>query len=249
MASQGATPPHALESPTSEPGGPPARLEPMMLAYLTLTGDTEQYARWKDRLEGIRQAEAIERTRDPEERAILANKEAWRQARETGKLGALFGLGLASLWMSFLIPTYALGHGFGWLAALTFLLPVPLAWKVSRRAWERATIRGMRDLGRRPTMRRRMRALGLGLARSFGAGFAFGFALVFLQGLLTWFMTPAPTLMQELWLDLVTGGCAGAVTGGMAMLLGPLVGRPVPEAADALGPGGAALPALARGED
>lgn len=228
----------------------PTTVEPMMLAYLTLTGDTAQYERWRDRIERIRQADAVGEAKDPESRALLANGPAWRQMRETGKLGALFGLGISSLWMTWLIPLYALGHGFGWLAALAFLLPVPIAWKLGRRLWEQAALAGMRDLGRRPTLRRRLRTLMRGLFRSFGAGFGFGFTLVFLQALITWFMTPAPTLVEELLIDAFHGGLAGTVTGAMGMLLGPLVARPMP-GVDEQGP---ALseprrPLLASGED
>lgn len=206
----------------------PAKLEPMMLSHLLVTGDTEQYNLWRDRIETILQADAVEDEPDPEAKAILANKHAWRQMRETGKLGALYGLGIGSLWMTMLIPLYAIEHGFGWLAGLSFLLPVPIAWRTGRRLWERAALAGMKDLGRRPTLRRRMRTMFRSIFRSFSAGFGFGFTLVFLQALITWFMTPAPTLLQELLWDAYHATLAGTVSGTMGMMLAPLIGRSAP---------------------
>jgi len=218
----------------------PTKLEPMMLAHLVLTGDQAQQARWRAQLDAIRQADAISAAPDPETKAILANKSAWRQMRVTGKLGATFGLGLGTFWMAWLLPTYAVGHGFGWLAAATFLLPVPLAWKFGRRLWEQASLAGMRDLGERPSLRKRLNVVFRSMFRAFNAGFGFGFSLVFLTTLITWFMTPAPTLAAELLSDAWLGSIAGLVTGSMSMMLAPLVGRGVPPGdgqVRALGPG------------
>lgn len=217
----------------------PARLEPLMLTHLALTGDADQYNEWRDRVESVLQADAVEAAPDPESKAILASKPAWRQMRETGKLGALYGLGIGSLWMTWLIPMYAIEHGFGWLAGLSFLLPIPIAWRFGRRLWERAALAGMRDLGRRPSLRKRLRTGVKSLFRSFSAGFGFGFTLVFLQALITWFMTPAPTFLQELLWDGFHATIAGTITGTMGMMLGPLVGRAAPAAPQLLPPSSA----------
>lgn len=199
-----------------------------MMAHLALTGDAKQYKHWKDRVDAIAQAEAVDQARDPESKALLADKAAWEQLRATGKFGANFGLALGALWMSVLMPLYAVAHGFGWAASMAFLLPVPIAWRFGRKLWERASLQGMRDLGKRPSLRKRMRTAVRSVARSFGAGFAFGFTLVFLQALITWFMTPAPTFTEELLIDAFHGSLAGTVTGTFSMLLAPLVGRQAP---------------------
>ena len=218
------------EDDRPKPAELPARLEPLMVAHYALTGDSEQYTQWREKIETIRQTEALARAEDPESRAILLERSAWQQMRITGKLGTLFGLGLSSFWMAWLLPVYALWHGFGWMAALTFLLPIPIAWRVGRRLWERAALAGMKDLGKRPNLRRRVKTAFRSVARSFGAGFGFGFTLVFLQALITWFMTPAPTLLEELIVDGFSGTVAGLVSGAMGVMLAPLVGRPAPEA-------------------
>jgi hypothetical protein len=188
-----------------------------MLVHLAVTGDTKQHKRWRDRVESIAQAEAVDDARDPETKSLLADRHAWEQMRATGKFGANFGLALGALWMSVLMPLYAVAHGFGWLASMAFMLPVPMAWRFGRRLWERAAVKGMRDLGKRPSLRKRITA-----------GFGFGFALVFLQALITWFMTPAPTLIEEILIDAFHGSIAGTVTGVFSMLLAPLVGRQAP---------------------
>lgn len=218
----------------------PAKLQPMMWAHLVLTGDRAQSARWSAQLEAIRQADAVDAAPDPETKAILANKGAWKQMRLTGRLGSVFGMGLGSFWLAWLLPTYAVGHGFGWLAASAFMLPVPIAWKVGRKLWERASVAGMRDLGQRPSFRKRLNVMGRSLFRAFNAGFGFGFSLVFLTTLITWFMTPAPTLAAELLFDLRDGAMIGTITGCVSMMLAPLVARGIPpgdSSMRALGPG------------
>lgn len=206
----------------------PAKLEPMMVAHLALTGDRAQNARWRAQLEAIRQADAVDAAPDPQSKAILANKDAWKQMRVTGRLGSVFGLGLGSLWLAWLLPTYAVGHGFGWLAAASFLLPVPIAYKVGRKLWESASLAGMRDLGERPSFKKRLAVMARSMFRAFNAGFGFGFTLVFLTTLITWFMTPAPTLLAELMLDLRDGAIIGTFTGTISMVLAPLIGRGIP---------------------
>ncbi len=222
------------DDPLHPPRPLPATIEPMLWAHLLVSGDVVQQQAWRERIEAIEQARALDHATDPEVRSIIASPRAWRQIRETGRLGATYGMGMGTMWMAWLLPTYALGHGFGWLAAASFLLAVPLAWRVGRRSWERAALAGMVDTGRKPSPRRRFRSFGRGVFRSFAAGYSFGFTLVFLQALMTWFMTPAPTLAMELLLDLYHGAVAGLISGGMSVILAPLASRKVPDATEAL---------------
>jgi hypothetical protein len=216
----------------TEPSPPaeklPMRIEPMMLTHLALTGDVTQHREWRARIESILQMQAIEHTQDPEAKRLLARERVWRRVRITGKTGALSGMVLASGWMAWLLPTYAIGHGFGWLAAASYLLPVPIAWKLARRLWEKASLYGMKDLGTLPTRPRRMAMWPRAMMRSAIAGFGFGFTLIFLQGLVSAFMTPLPTVSAELMADAWLGLVAGFISGGLSTLLTPLVSRPPP---------------------
>jgi hypothetical protein len=206
----------------------PARIEPLMLAHLAMTGDVAQHKEWRERIEAILQMQAIEREQDPEARRLLARTRVWRQMRAVGKAGAVTSTALGAAWMSWLIPLYALDHGFGWPAALMYLLPVPIAWKIGRRLWERAALKGMKDNGSSPSLMKRLGAFRKGLVRSMVAGFGFGFTLVFLQGLISWFMTPAPTLGLELYLDTLVAAVGGVLAAGASTVLTPLVSRPPP---------------------
>lgn len=207
----------------------PAIVEPLMALHLLITQDTEQNRHWNDRIEAIRQASAVEAAPDPPSKRLLASRAAWDEMRTTGQLGATLSIGLGAAWMAWLVPLYAIGHGFGWLAALTYLLPVPLATRVARTLWERASLAGMRDLGQRPTLRQRLATLARGTIRSFGAGFGFGFTLTFLQGLISAFMTPEPTLIAELVADAAFATVAGMVSGTLSTIMAPLVSRAAPE--------------------
>lgn len=219
-----------LDDPNeSETRDLPMRLEPMMLAHLALTGDVAQQKRWREQLEVIRQTQAIAEEDDPETRALLLGDKAWAQIRTTGLVGALLNGGLGVMWLSMLVPMYAIGHGFGWLASLTLALPLPIAWKVSRRLFERSARKGMRALRRRDGAARRLAVFAANLPRTAVAGFSFGFVLMFLQGLLTWFMTPAPTIGLELWTDFYYAVLAGTITGGASMAMAPLASRPPPK--------------------
>jgi hypothetical protein len=219
-----------LEAPeTTEREDLPAMLEPMMLTHLALTGDMQQYRDWRDRVENIEHGRALEDAPDSQSRAILEDKEAWLQMRTTGKLGAAFGLGLGLLWLSTLVPFFAVAHGIG-LWALVFFLPLPIAWRVGQKLWEDAALAGMKDVGRRPTLRRRIRALAKAIVRGFGAGFGFGFTMTFLQFLLTWFFNAAPSLLAELASDTLHATIGGTVFGCFGMLLAPLVARGSPAA-------------------
>jgi H+/Cl- antiporter ClcA len=67
------------------------------------------------------------------------------------------------------------------------------------------------------------------LMRSATAGFGFGFTLVFIQGLISAFMTPLPTIGAELFWDATLGAALGAVAGLVsAVVLTPMVLRPPP---------------------
>lgn len=222
----------------------PARVEPMMLAHLAFTGDVKQYRKWRDRIDEVRHQHAIAEAPDTECREILREREAYLQMRTIGSLGAAFGLGLGFMWMSVFLPLFAAQQGLAWWQLLPLFLPIPVAWKVGSKLWEDASLAGMRDVGKRPSVRRRLRALGKSVVRGFGAGFGFGFTLLFLQGLMTYIfgLNPAPTLMAELASDAYVGTIAGAVSGTFGMLLAPMVARGAPsveeEAAQrALGPG------------
>ena len=193
-----------------------------------VSGDRSQTKDWADRIEAIEHAQDLDREPSTEGKAILSNIQAWRQVKATGLVGATGGLGLGALWMSWLIPLYAVGHGFGWLVASSYLLPVPLAWRVGRRLWEGAALQGMKELGPNPTPQQQLRTLSSGMVRGMMAGAGMGFTLVFAQALISWFMTPAPTLGQELLIDLVHGTMGAAFGATVGAVFGPLVGRPAP---------------------
>jgi hypothetical protein len=220
---------HLAETTTpTAPEKLPARLEPMMLAHLALTGDVAQHREWRDRVEAVLQMQAIEREQDPDAKRLLARTRVWKQIRAAGKVGATTSLAIGAAWMSWLIPLYAIEHGFGWATSLAYLLPIPIAWKVGRRLWEKAALAGMKDNGSSPTLLRRMNAFRRSLVRTMIAGFGFGFTLVFLQGLISWFMTPAPTLGLELYLDAMIGAVGGLIAAAGSTVLTPLVSRPPP---------------------
>lgn len=199
-----------------------ARVRPLMWAHYALTRDRRTRRMWQRRIDAIEQAEAVEDAPTEREKRLLAHGAVWRHVRRTGRRGVRFGLALSALWLAWLLPTYVFGHGFGaW--ALVFLLPIPVATRLGRRMWESAALEGLRHFGDTPTPSERVATLVRSAMGSFGAGFSFAFHLVFLQGLLTWFMTPAPTLGIEVGLDLMAGLTAGMLCGGASMMLAPSV--------------------------
>lgn len=206
------------------PQGLPWYTAPLMLTHLAVTRDLDQHRAWRERVEGIKMVEALTRVRGHKVRAMLRRPRVWSMVRRSSQVAATTNLAAASPWILWLVPLYAAGHGFGWLAALTFLLPVPIAWMVARRLYEDAAIASLREAnleqerGLTPTRR-----WISGAARSFTAGFGFGFTLLFLQGLISWFMTPAPTLAMELLLDAYLATVAGVFSGGVSMLAAPLI--------------------------
>lgn len=224
-----------LPLPTRRPpsvGGPPyrklpARVKPLMWAHYALSRDKRAQRMWRKRVEDILQAEAIDTAPTEREKQLLARRPVWRHVRKIGKRGTTLGLLLSSLWMLWLIPTYAFGHGFGW-AALLYLLPVPIAMRLGRQLWEAAALEGMRHYGETPTPAERAASLVRAAMGSFGAGFGFAFNLVFLQGLISWFMTPAPTLGIEIGLDIMMGLTAGILCGSVSMAMAPMVAPSIP---------------------
>jgi hypothetical protein len=220
--------PQSGDAPAERRRDLPVWLEPMMWTHTALTGDVKQYRRWRERIQDVKHRQAVERAPDTETRAILRERDAWSQMKTTGKLGASFGMGLGLLWTSHVAWYFAVYLGLGWPAVLLMVLPVPLAWRVGTRLWEDASVGGMRDIGKKPNLKRRFRALVKGLFRGFGAGFGFGFTLVFAQLLLSWFVSPAPTLAMELASDLSWATGCGMVGGTFGMLLAPLLAQGAP---------------------
>lgn len=201
----------------------------LLMTHLALSRDMAQHRTWKTQVEGLRMMDTLERVDGPRTRAALRRPHVWRKVRRVGAVGASLSLAASAPWMLWLLPAYALGHGFGWLAALSFLLPVPLAWKVGRRLYESATINSMQDAERSGPLASVLRWSN-STARTFGAGFGFGFTLIFLQGLITWFMTPASSLALELYLDLYLALVGGGLLGMVSTVVSPLVATSGPAA-------------------
>lgn len=219
--------------PPASAASPPKRLsgltKPLVWLYRSVFGESRQADEWSNRIEAIEQANAIDAEPSTEGKALLADRATYRQVKATGLVAAMGGMSIGALWMSWLIPLYAYGWGFGAWAYL-YLLPVPFAWRVGRRMWERAALQGMKELGPQPSPQQQLRTLSSGMIRAMGAGAGMGFALVFSQALISWFMTPAPTLLQELLIDLVHGTGGAAVGAAVGAIFGPLVGRGAPNA-------------------
>jgi hypothetical protein len=198
----------------------------MMLAHLVLSGDVAQRREWQDQIEAIHQAKAIDAEPSYERKRLLARDRIWRSMRRNGRIGALYNLSLSTAWLALLIPSYAVFQGFGWPAALAFLLPVPIAWKASRKLFERATLETAVDTNDRSlTLVQKLGLLPRASLRTFSAGFAFGAVLLLLQGLISVFMTPAPTIMQEIYWDALYALVAGTVSGTASMALAPLLAQ------------------------
>ncbi len=197
----------------------PWYIGPLMWTHFAVSFDLSQHRQWKERVEGVQMLDALERVRGHETRSLVRRPEVWRRIQFVSAAGANVNLLASTSWLVWLVPLYALGHGFGWFAAMAFLLPIPIAWKVSRRLYQGAAIESIRDANRSSTVRRWVGSA----ARTFGAGFGFGFTLLFLQGLISWFMTPAPSLAMELFLDGFYALIAGTVSGTTSLLLAPLI--------------------------
>lgn len=196
----------------------------MTLTHLAMSRDVAQHRQWRAQAEGIQMLETLDRVKDHRTRALLRRRPVWKLVRGVSRAGASLNLAASAPWLLWLIPLYALGHGFGWLAALAFLLPVPIAWGVAQRLFEDAAIESIHDAEheKESPLGSLQRWTG-GTARSFVAGFGFGFTLLFLQGLISWFMTPESSLMMELFLDAYNATIGGLVSGGVSMLVSPVI--------------------------
>jgi hypothetical protein len=205
-----------------------------MYAHLLLTGDLGQHRQWAQRVEKMEQAGELTACDDSQERALVARADTWRIIRSmswwaTGLTLLYCGLETASL-----VQDYAVGFGFGWARALTYLLPLPLAWAAGRRLFQNGVLSNMKYLGANPPMERRAKGWVRAALTGAIAGFGAMFVLNFLQGLISWFMTPAPTLMMELYLDVYNAVNAGVWAGGLGAVLFPLLSRSVPARGSAL---------------
>lgn len=202
-------------------------VKPLVWLHRLVSGDRAQHAEWRARLESIEQAAAIDAEPSTEGKALLADRRTYRQIRTTSLVASSGMMSLGAVWMASLIPVYWLGWGFGpW--SLAYLLPVPLAWRLGRKMWDRAALQGMKELGDKPTPQQQLRTLSAGMVRGMAAGAGMGFSLVFLQALISWFMTPAPTLGLELTWDLFHGSMGAAVGAMAGAIFGPLASRPAP---------------------
>lgn len=206
-------------------------VKPLVWLYRLVGRDRRQAKDWEDRIEAIEHAQDIDAEPSTEGKAILGDIHAWRQVKATGLVGTTGGMGMAALWLAWLVPVYAIEFGVGWLAATSLLLPVPLAWRVGRRLWEGAALQGMKELGPNPTSQQQLRTLSSGMLRGMAAGAGMGFTLVFGQALIAGLFlgTPHyPTLIGELMVGLVQGTMGASVGACVGAIFGPLVGRPAP---------------------
>lgn len=233
-----------LKGETAEAAGPTFALAPLMYAHLLITRDLPQHRAWRERLEKIEQANELSEVTDPAERALLARPDVWRDLRRVSWWASAFTFTWCSYVTAKLVGDYAVGFGFGYAAAGSYLLPLPLAFMVGRKLYQQGCLSVMKYLGPNPDGKRQMKSWLWAMLASFGAGFGFAFTLTFLQGLISWFMTPAPTLWLELWMD-VTNAVEAAVYGGaVSSVMWPLLCRKAPSRAELTEREVAPVPAL-----
>lgn len=209
---------------------PSVALVPMMYAHLLLTGDWSQHKAWRERSEKIEQQNELAETTDPGERALIARPEVWREVRRMSWWATNFTLLYCAVETAKLISDYATGFGFGWAAAGTYALPIPIAWMIGRRLFQQGSVGVMKYLGPNPSGSKQAKSWFRAMAASFtaGFGFGFGFALTFLQGLISYFMTPAPTIWLELWMDVTNAFWAALPAGLVSSVMWPLLCRRAP---------------------
>src|SRR5262245_16919272 len=197
---------------------------PLMAVHRVLTGDRQQYVSWKDRIDKILQSTRLSRTRSPMLRKVIAHQPAWRRARGFGRLGSFVVLAVAGSITLYLSMVYSQLLHFGAWPWLLFVLPLVPAAMVAKRSLENGALAAMASTGGDSDGARSRSAAFHGFLRSFAAGFKGGFALLFLQGLMSWFLTPAATIGQELILDtalaLQVGVAMGALTAPLGLFLG-----------------------------
>lgn len=198
---------------------------PLMVMHRALSGDRKQYSLWKERFEKILQSHRLSRTRSAALRKVIAHGPAWKRARGFGRLGTFFVLGLAG-WTTYNISLfYGQFLNFGLWPWLLFVPPLVPAAIHTKRALEDAALASMAATrGEDEGTRRRTAALA-GVLHSFKAGFTGGFLLLFLQGLMSWFLTPAASLAQEVVLDATVALQYAFVMGSFTAPLGLVLGR------------------------
>jgi hypothetical protein len=196
-----------------------------MVLHRVMTGERRQYVVWRERLERILKSHRLTRARSSMLRRVIAHEPAWRRARGFGRLGTFVVLGIATYITLQFSLIYSQLFNFGVWPWLLFVPPLLPAGIVAKRALENAALGTMASThGDTESARSRSAALS-GVLRTFWAGFAGGFSLVFLQGLLSCFLTPAPTLLQELLLDVGFGLQHGVMFGVFTAPLGLVLGR------------------------
>ena len=198
---------------------------PLMAVHRLLTGDRKQHGIWKDRLDRVLQLQRLRRARGSMLRKVIAHQPAWRRARGFGRMGTFVVVGLGAYITAQLGFIYSELLHFGIWPWLLFVPPLIPAGMVAKRALENAALGSMAATTGNNEAARSRRAAWSGVVRSFCAGFTGGFSLLFLQGLLSWFLTPAPTLAQELFLDVRFAATYGVLFGVIAAPLGLVLGR------------------------
>ena len=233
-----------LQGDGAETSVPTVALAPLMYAHLLVTGDLPQHRAWRERLEKIEQANELAEVTDPQERALLARPEVWRDIRRMSWWASSFTASYCAYVTANLVRDYAVGFGFGYAAAGTYLLPLPLAFVVGRKLYQQGSLWVMKYLGPNPDGGRQMKSWFRAMLAAFGAGFGFAFTLTFLQGLISWFMTPAPTLFLELWMDVTNAAQAALTAGAISSVMWPLLCRKAPSRAELSAGEATAVPAL-----
>lgn len=233
-----------LKGENAEAAGPTFALAPLMYAHLLITRDLPQHRAWRERLEKIEQANELSEVTDPGERALLARPEVWRSLRRVSFWASTFTFGWCALATASLVSDYAVGFGFGYAAAGTYLLPLPLAFMVGRKLYQQGCLSVMKYLGANPDGGRQIKSWFWAMLMCFGAGFGFSFTLTFLQGLISWFMTPAPTLWLELWMDVTNAAGAALTAGAISSVMWPLLCRKAPGRVELTESDAAPVPAL-----
>jgi hypothetical protein len=198
---------------------------PLMLTHRALTGDRKQYGLWRERLERVLQSHRLAKARSSTLRRVIAHTPAWRRARGFGRIGTFVVLGIGSFVAFKFSFLYSQFLNFGVWPWLLFVPPLVPAGIMAKRALENAALGSMAATGGHDEGARSRSAAVSGVLRSFWAGFVGGYSLLFLQGLLSWFLTPAPTLAQELLLDATFALPYGVLFGMFTAPLGLLLGR------------------------
>lgn len=229
---------------SAESAGPTVALAPLMYAHLLVSGDLAQHKAWRERLEKIEQANELAETTDPQERALLARPEVWKDIRRMSWWASTFTASYCAYVTANLVRDYAVGFGFGYAAAGTYLLPLPIAFMVGRKLYQNGALGVMKYLGSNPDSSRQLKSWFRAMLAAFGAGFGFAFTLTFLQGLISWFMTPAPTLFLELWMDVTNAASAAWWTGCISSVMWPLLCRKAPSRAELSASDAQVAPAL-----